>query len=241
MSKPIERPIVRPIVRPCGEDAVVLEYGEVIDPAIGRRVAAAAHAIEAADPPGLREVVPTFRSVLVLFDPDVTDPDTLVALAEGAGEAGGEGARRWRLPVCLTGAMAEDISQAAEGLSLSEDEVRQRLLASEMQVGMFGFAPGFAYLSGVDPALAIPRRPAPRPPMPVGSLIIAGGMAALTSMSMPTGWYVVGRTAISLFRPERQPMVPFAVGDTIRLSAVGPDELDALTADPDGGATMEGA
>lgn len=224
-----------PIIRPCGEDAFVLEYGDVIDAAVGRRVAAAAHAIEAANPAGLREVVPTFRSLLVLYDPAITSEDTLVGLAERAGEADTGASAIWRLPVCLDGAAAEDIEDAASGLGLSADAVREALLAGTYQVGMYGFAPGFAYLSGVDASLAIPRRASPRPPMPVGSLIIAGGMAALTSMSMPTGWYVVGKSAITLFRPDENPMVPFAVGDQIRFCRVGLDEIEALAGERGGG------
>lgn len=222
-------------IRPSGEDAFVLEFGETIDPDISAQVAAAARALDDAAPEGLREVVPTFRSLLVLYDPDVTDEATLSAIAEKADAAEAGAARSWRLPVCLDGDAAEDIEKAAEGLSLSADQVRETLLAGTYQVGMFGFAPGFAYLSGVDPSLAIPRRETPRPPMPVGSLIIAGGMAALTSMAMPTGWYVVGRTAITLFRPDETPMVPLAVGDTLRFTRVDRDELDRLGQHEDGG------
>ena len=114
--------------------------------------------------------------------------------------------------------------------------LRERFLGSDCTVGMYGFAPGFAYLSGLDPTLAIPRRGSPRRPMPPGSIIIAGGMAALCSVSMPTGWYVVGRTAVTLFRPDETPMVAFAVGDVLTFHAVTADELAALAADPDGGA-----
>lgn len=227
------------VVRPCGEDAFVLEFGDRIDSAVGRRVAAAARALEDAAPAGLVEVVPTFRSLLVLYDPDVTSEAALVAAAEPAGDIAPEPPAAWRVPVCMSGAEAEDLAEAAAGLGLTEADVREIFLGGTYQVGMYGFAPGFAYLSGVDPALAIPRRASPRPPMPVGSLILAGGMAALTSVSMPTGWYVVGQTAITLFRPDRTPMVPFAVGDTIRFRAIDARECAALKADPDGGVVRE--
>jgi len=106
-------------------------------------------------------------------------------------------------------------------------------------VGMYGFAPGFAYLAGLDPALAIPRRETPRPPMAQGAVIIAGGMAALNSAALPTGWYVIGASAMTLFRPQESPMVPFAVGDTIRFHAVAADALERHRADPAGGATRQ--
>ncbi|WP_108660830.1 5-oxoprolinase subunit B family protein [Acuticoccus kandeliae] len=224
------------VLRGSGEDAFVVEYGEEIAPEIGRRVAALADAFDTAAPDGLIEVVPTFRSLLVLYDPERTSREALLAaLPAPDDDPTHETGSHWSVPVCLEGEAAEDIEEAAAGLGIDVARLCDIFLAGTYQVGMYGFAPGFAYLSGVDTALAIPRRPAPRPPMPAGSLIIAGGMAALTSISMPTGWYVIGRTAITLFRPDDSAMVPFAVGDRLSFRPVSLDELTALGADRDGG------
>lgn len=223
-------------VRPSGEDALVIEYGEAIDQAVGRRVGGLARAIDAAPPCGLVEVVPTFRSLLLLYDPDATTGDALLAALPPEPLDEDEGASvRWRVPVCLDDAVAEDLAQAAQALALPPARVRERLLESPFQLGMYGFAPGFAYLSGLDPSLTIGRRAAPRPPMAAGSVMIAGGMAALASASMPTGWYVVGRAAVTLFRPHAEPMVPFAVGDRLVFAPVGVDEIERLRESPDGG------
>lgn len=223
-------------IRGSGDSAVVIEYGEAIDEAVGRRVGALTRALDHDPPPGLIEAVPSFRSVLLLFDPDETDPDRLLASLppEPDAQEAGSGAS-WRVPVCLEEAVAEDLAEAAGELGLGAEEVRERLLASRLQVGMYGFAPGYAYLSGIDPALAIPRRPKPRSPIPAGSIIIAGGMAVLASVSMPTGWYVVGRTALKMFDMDRTPMVPFAVGDRLTFASVSADELETLRAAGDGG------
>ncbi|WP_420394392.1 5-oxoprolinase subunit B family protein [Acuticoccus sp.] len=224
------------VIRPSGEAAFVVEYGEAIDAEVGRRVGALAAALDEAAPQGFVEAVPTFRSVLVLYDPDVTGEDAILAALPDAPSAGDAApGARWLVPVCVTGAAAEDLEEAAQELGLAPDRLRKTLLAGRYQVGMYGFAPGYAYLSGVDPSLAIPRRAKPRPPMPAGSVIIAGGMAGLCSVSMPTGWYVVGRTALTLFRPDADPMVPFAVGDEIAFEAVSADEIDRLASTPDGG------
>ncbi len=223
-------------LRGSGENAFVIEFGDEISREAGAAVAALAAAFDASAPEGLVEVVPTFRSLLVLYDPDATDRDTLLAALPEAGDAGAaSGPTHWRLPVAMEGDCAEDIADAAPGLGLSVGDLAAKFLEGRYQVGMYGFAPGFAYLSGVDEALAIPRRPSPRPPMPAGSLILAGGMAALTSISMPTGWYVIGRTAVTLFRPDDTPMVPFAVGDTIAFTPVSEAELAELGKTPDGG------
>ncbi|MEO1103607.1 MAG: carboxyltransferase domain-containing protein, partial [Pseudomonadota bacterium] len=184
--------------------------------------------------------VPTFRSLLVIFDPDRTDRDALLAALPGkAAEATLHEPTNWRLPIAMEGEAAEDIDAAAAGLGITAQTLRDVFLSGRYQVGMYGFAPGFAYLSGVDKRLAIPRRASPRPPMPAGSLILAGGMAALTSISMPTGWYVIGRTAITLFRPEAARKVPFAVGDTITFSLVSEAQCAALAKTPDGGLKVD--
>ena len=144
--------------------------------------------------------------------------------------------------VCFEGEMAEDLDIAAGDLSMARDEVLERLLASDLRVGMYGFAPGFAYLYGLDPALTLPRRATPRPPMPVGSLIIAAGQAGFTPVSLPTGWYVVGRTPALLFdeaaasRGDVAP-VPFGLGDRLRLRTVDAATYRALAADPAGAVT----
>ena len=215
-------------LRPSGEDAFVVEFGETIDPALQDRVLALVAALDAAPPEGMREVVPTYRSALILYDAHATSPRALLAaLPEGASAEAREG-RRWRVPVCVEGATAEDLEEAAQALGLAPEEVRERLLGSDLRVVMYGFAPGLAYLAGLDPALALPRRASPRPPMPAGSVIVAGGQAALASVPMPTGWYVVGRAGVRMFDPAREPMVPFEVGDRLTLEAVSEDRLEAL-------------
>lgn len=222
-------------LRASGEAAFVIEYGEAIDQAVGRRVAALCAALDAAAPEGFVEAVPTFRSLLILFDPDVTSREAILAALPPEGEAAAAGGARWIVPASFDPQVAEDLDEAATNLGLPPDAVRERLAASRYQVGMYGFAPGYAYLSGIDQSLTLPRREKPRPPIPAGSIIMAAGMAVLASVSMPTGWYVVGRTALTLFDPEAEPMVPFAVGDRLTFEPVSAAELERLAARADGG------
>ncbi|UOM35938.1 allophanate hydrolase subunit 1 [Acuticoccus sp. I52.16.1] len=221
-------------IRPSGEAAFVIEYGEAIDQAVGRRVAALFAALEAAAPEGFVEAVPTFRSLLVLFDPDVTTRDAILEALPEEGAGAGTTSAEWIVPACFEATCAEDLDEAARGLDMPPDTVRERLAASRYQVGMYGFAPGYAYLSGIDQTLTLPRRQKPRPPIPAGSIIIAAGMAVLASVSMPTGWYVVGRTALTLFDKDADPMVPFAVGDRLTFEPVCAAELERLTRDGGG-------
>ena len=216
---------------------MVVEFGETIDPAIQQRAIALADALDAASPRGLVETVPTYRSTLIEYDPERTDPARLLsALPATDGSAGTDRARHWSVAVCLEGEMAEDLAELASRLAMPEEEVRARLLGSELRVGMYGFAPGFAYCYGLDPALAVPRRATPRPPMPVGSLIVAAGQAGFSPVSLPTGWYVAGRTPARLFDAEAAAAglvpVPFGLGDRLSLRAVDVAAFEALRARP---------
>jgi KipI family sensor histidine kinase inhibitor len=139
--------------------------------------------------------------------------------------------KSWRVPVCFAVPYCEDLQDAAEQLQMEQQKLVEFLLASKFKVYMYGFVPGFTYLGGLNPNLDIPRRQTPRLPVPPGSLIIAGGLAGLMPISMPTGWYVVGQTPISLFWDKRSPMVPFAVGDQLKLYAVDMQEYQRLSAE----------
>lgn len=229
------------VLRPSGETAVAVEFGDRIDWTFQSRALALAGALDAAAPAGLVEAVPTYRSVLVEFDPRVTDAASVLSAVpeDGADVMSGLGdsSREWSVPVCVDGGMAEDVDEAATRLGLARDEVLSRLLASVVRVGMYGFAPGFAYLKGLDPALEIPRRQSPRPPMPAGSVIIANGQAAIAPQPMPTGWYVLGRTPIRMFHPQNRgpAMVPFTVGDRLYFRGVDLAEFERLAGREDGG------
>ncbi len=216
-------------IRDAGEAALSIELGEGIDPAVHERVLALDHAVNAAGIEGVRETVPSYRALLVIYDAERIARDALIARLDAlAPQAADLNPREWSVAACFDGDHADDLSAAAEQTGLSPGEIIEALIAAPLRLYMYGFAPGFAYLGGLDQRLAIPRRATPRASMPPGSLMIAGGQASIASVSMPTGWYVVGRTPVQMFSPERVPMVPFQPGDAIRLRAVSPDEFEAL-------------
>ena len=221
-------PVAEAVLRPFGESALVVEFGDTVEPETQRRVRQLTARLDASAAPGLLEVVPSFRSVLIEFDPAVTDGEALLAALPDVEEDDAAPARTWRVPVRVDAEAAEDAAEAAEALGIDVATLHERLLASELSVGMYGFVPGNCYMTGVDPSLSLPRRTRPRPPVPAGSLIIAVGQAVFLPVSMPTGWYVVGRTTARMFDVEARPPVPFAVGDRVRLRAVEPAEFAAL-------------
>lgn len=203
-------------VRPFGETAVVVEYGEVIDPDLHRRVLAADRAVTAAALPGVEECVPSYRSLLLRLDPLVTTPDqVLAALADLVPDPAPVGGRL--VEIGFDVAAGEDLPAVADRCAMSVDAVVAALTGVDLRVYLHGFAPGFAYLGGIPASLHVPRRDTPRPPVPPGSVLLAGGQAALCPTSMPTGWWVVGRTDDTLFDPTAEPPVPFGAGDRVRL------------------------
>lgn len=214
-----------------GEAALVAEFGTTVDPAIHDRVLALDDALRAAPPEGLRETVPTYRSLMIHYDPLVLDRDDLadrvLALAAQPGKAR-PGAALWTLPCCYDPVCAEDIGAVAQATGLSVERVAALHAGAEYRVYMYGFAPGFAYLGGLPAELAVSRRATPRPPHPANALIIGGGLAGVGTFPMPTGWYVVGRTPERLYAPHRPEPFPVAVGDTLRFDAIDAATFAAL-------------
>ncbi|MBE7244604.1 MAG: allophanate hydrolase subunit 1 [Actinomycetospora chiangmaiensis] len=222
-----------PRILDAGEAALVVEFGTTVDPAISDRVLALDDALGADPPEGLRERVPTYRSLMLHYDPLVLDRDVLVArvrsLAAGAVDRAGSPAL-WVLPCCYEAAHGEDIAEAAERAGLSPEALVSTHAAATYRVYMYGFAPGFAYLGGLPEALKVPRRASPRPPHPRNAVMIGGGLAAVATVPMPTGWYVLGATPARLYAPEREPSFFVAAGDLIRFEAVDAATFDTLTA-----------
>ncbi|MDP4024354.1 allophanate hydrolase subunit 1 [Methylobacterium sp. NEAU 140] len=212
-----------PTLRDAGEAALVVEFGTAVDPAINDRVLALDDALAADPPDGLRESVPTYRSLMIHYDPLVLDRATLaarvLALAEGRAERAAAAAT-WTLPCCYDAPHGEDLFELAERLGLAPEAVVETHTGATYRVYMYGFAPGFAYLGGLPEALAVPRRQSPRPPHPAGAVVVGGGLAAVATVPMPTGWYVVGVTPCRLYAPERAESFFVSPGDAIRFEAV---------------------
>lgn len=209
-------------VRPSGEAAVVLELGDRIDPDLHDRVLALDEVLTASPPPGVVEVVPTYRSLLLRIDPLRTSPDDVVAALARRPAPGlsDRVAREHEVHVSFARDDAEDLDEVARRTGLTAAGVVAMLVGTPLRLYCYGFVPGFAYLGGLPPGLHLSRRETPRAPVAPGAVLLAAGQAALCPRSMPTGWWVVGRTDRRLFAPDGEPPVPFAAGDVLRLVAV---------------------
>lgn len=222
-----------PIYLAAGESALVVQFGERIDETIHDRVLALDEAIATTPIVGVVETAPTYRSLMIHFDPRQTSTPALIdAIGRlDVAKKPRAPARHWRIPVCYDPPFAEDLGEIAVTLGLPQEEIVALHSSASYRVYMYGFAPGFTFLGGLPDALAIPRRAAPRPPAPPGSLLIAGGQALIASISMPTGWYQIGRTPLRVFDAGREPMALAAIGDTLSFERIDASYFSEMSAD----------
>ncbi|WP_248309702.1 allophanate hydrolase subunit 1 [Bosea sp. Tri-44] len=214
---------MRPRFLDAGEAALVVEFGTEVDPAISDRVLALDAALAAATPEGVRELVPTYRSLMIHYDPLRLGRDALVALVEerlAAPVAHARAASLWTLPCCYDEPYGEDLAEMAAIMGLSAAEAVAIHAGATYRAYMYGFAPGFTYLGGLPEEIAISRRTKPRPPHDTKVVLVGGGLSAIATFSMPTGWYVVGRTPERLYAPERPSAFLIEPGDSLRFEPI---------------------
>jgi KipI family sensor histidine kinase inhibitor len=205
-------------IKDLGDQALLVELGEVIDPALNARVHALAAQLRKL--PEALEVVPAFASVAVwVADPALLTADlrtriTQLLEAPLAHSAPGAFATH---DIEVDFDAGEDLSEAATTLGLSIPALIERLCAPRYQVAMLGFLPGFPYLLGLDPALALPRRSSPRLRVPAGSLAIGGAQLGIYPCCSPGGWHLLGHVQVPLFDAARDRPALLGPGEFLRL------------------------
>jgi inhibitor of KinA len=223
-----------------GEGGIVVEVGDAIDDAINARVHALAAAVRAQLGAANLEVVPSYRSLLVLHDPVRTPRAGLVrrlrALAANLDQVSVTApCRVVRLPVCYGGALGPDLDEVARLTGQAPEAVVALHAAPTYRVHLLGFTPGFPYLGGLDPALHLPRLEAPRQRIPAGSVAIGGGQTGVYPVESPGGWRLVGRTPLRLFDPRRPRPFLLAAGDGLRFDPIDVQEFEAAVRRADAG------
>jgi KipI family sensor histidine kinase inhibitor len=220
-----------PRIVPCGEAALVVEFGDTIDEAINAKVLGLDRSIARAKIAGVIETVPTYRSLLVHYDPLTLSftglRTTMLALAKGVRIANGV-RRRWRIPVVYGGEFGIDLEDVAKARGISPDQVIRLHTSGDYYVAMLGFLPGFAYLAGLDPRLATPRRDDPRTMTPAGTISIGGVQAGVQCLEAPSGWHLLGRTPVRTYHPRRDPMFLVEPGDAVTFYAIDRREWTTL-------------
>ena len=210
------------MIREAGDSALVLELEPRIDIAVNAHAIAVADRMAARCLPGVRDVVPTFRSVVVHFDPLAGQAARIAAALdeESASVAAPAPGRVIEVPVVYVGADGPDLEAVATLAGTTAAEVVRRHASVAYRVFMLGFAPGFPYLGPVEESIAAPRLTVPRLKVPAGSVGIAGRQTGIYPADGPGGWRVIGRTDIELFDDTREPPTLMQAGDTVRFVPV---------------------
>jgi inhibitor of KinA len=211
-----------------GDSALVVEFGDEISQEVNRKVHALADALGKNALSGLGELVPTYRSLLLHYDPRRLSCDEVVAFVsevlQECEEQPSPKARVVEIPVVYGGEFGPDIEFVAEHNGLSIEEVIRLHAGAAYTVYMLGFTPGFAYLGGMPEAIATPRLETPRTLVPAGSVGIAGAQTGIYPIATPGGWRLIGRTPLELFDPEGDPPTLLQAGDEVRFVPLSEEE-----------------
>ena len=216
-----------------GEAALSVEFGDNVDPEINARVLTLDAALREASLAGVEELVPTYRSLMIHYEPLTISRADLVKALESLPLQNASAftpKARWHVPCCYDPALAEDIIEAARLLDMSPDQLAASHASGCYRAYMYGFAPGWCYLGGLPEILAVRRRASPRGATPPGAVLIGGGLSLIAANPMPTGWYVIGRTPERMFALERDPPLLIEPGDAVCFEPIDAARFSALEA-----------
>ncbi|MGM9924474.1 MAG: 5-oxoprolinase subunit PxpB [Bacillus sp. (in: firmicutes)] len=217
---------------PLGDHGIIIELGHEINKTIHKKVQQVAAFFESASLSWVIEYIPAFTTVTIIYDPisiSMDHPDILpydfvyreiqhyLSILSTETETM---PRRIEIPVCYDGEFGPDLVNVAEYHNLTIEKVIELHTSAEYTVHMIGFAPGFPYLGGMPETLATPRRSSPRLRIPARSVGIAGGQTGIYPIETPGGWQLIGRTPLSLFKPDSNPPTLLQAGDLIRFTPI---------------------
>jgi inhibitor of KinA len=222
-----------PRVLPLGDSGLTIEFGDRIDPTIHRLVLACMQALEREPVPGQLDIVPTYRSLTVYFDPTITDGASvgarLLTMASRSGGAPQRPGKMITVPVLYDAAVAPDLDAVAAEARVTAEEVIALHTSTTYRVYMLGFTPGFPYLGLVPRRIARPRLARPRKLVPAGSVGIAGRQTGIYPRASPGGWRIIGRTPISLCDLDGPHPFLFEPGDEVRFITINRTEFEDLS------------
>lgn len=212
-----------------GEEGMVVEFGDEIDPEINLLVIRLEKELSQEKIEGIEETLPTYRSLFLSFDPLKISFQELKRRLEGIiqfleTQNPVEG-KLFRIPVVYGGEYGPDLKGVADWKGLSEEEVIEYHTSREYRVFMIGFTPGFPYLGVLPKEIAVPRLETPRLKVPKGSVGIAELQTGIYPLPSPGGWRIIGRTPLELFRPEMDPSFLLSPGDRVRFFSISPSEF----------------
>lgn len=209
------------IYRPVADRAVLVEFASAISDAAHDAVLALDQALTATPFAGFCEAVPAFVNLLVTFDPTLTDHASVThQLRALAGPTGPRPTPRTH-EVLVNYENAPDLAEVAARTGLSPEAVIAAHLSGAYQVFLYGFVPGYAYLAGLPPELRLDRKPSPLRGIAAGSVIIAGAQCLVTTLTMPTGWWIIGHSPTRILTGDPDRPFLFDVGDRVTFRRIG--------------------
>ncbi len=217
-----------PQIKIAGDKAILVEFEERIDPLINAQVRSLALAIESANLAGVQEILPAYRSLMIIYDPLAVEYETILRQIENclkeAQSLQSPFGKLFHLPTVYGGEFGPDLARVAQITGLTSEEVIKLFSATQFYVYFIGFICGLAYLGGLPEILHVPRLATPRTLVPGGSVGLAGGQANALATDQPSGFNYIGRTFVRLYDPNLFPPVPFAAGDRIQFVSVAAEE-----------------
>lgn len=209
---------------PAGDRAMVVQFGDTIDEKTNRQVQLLAKWIETQGTKGVQEVLPTFRSLTIFYDPAKTSYHTLKTTLKHVDISEGDGGhmekRIVEIPCCYGGDFGEDLPDMEDLTGLSSKEIIQIHSGTDYLVYMLGFLPGFVYLGGLDERIHAPRLTTPRVKIPAGAVGIGGSQTGVYPLDSPGGWRLIGRTPLRMYDPDREEPFLCNAGDYIRFCPI---------------------
>jgi KipI family sensor histidine kinase inhibitor len=220
----------KPKFRLMGDRSLLVELGDEISPAVNQSVQELFTGLDLQQPAGILELVPGYRSLLVICDPlkvSLADLEHIILdVHKNLDPSQLPEPRTVRIPAIYGGHHGPDLDEVAQYHHLTPEAVIRHHLQPTYRVYMIGFTPGYPYLGELPDAIATPRRKTPRTRVPRGSVGIAQKQSGIYSVDSPGGWQIIGWTPIRLFDPQRNPPSLLVMGDRVQFYEITAEEAD---------------
>lgn len=222
-----------------GDSSVLIVFGDTISTEINQKISSTVRLIREQRIEGVVDMIPTYVSLLINYNPLVITYDALRARLENIlrleTKAEESVKRVFEIPVCYGGKFGPDLPNIAEHAGLSEEEVVKIHSSRDYLIYMLGFLPGFCYLGGLDERIHTPRLSSPRIRIPAGSVGIGGSQTGIYPMDSPGGWQLMGMTPVKTYDPEREVPILVQAGEYIRFVAIDEAEFERISREIEAG------
>lgn len=213
---------------PAGDKGLIMEFGNSINKEINEKIRSMVLALDRKKLPGIQELVPTYRSLMIFYDPFIWKYANLIIslkkIEMNLSSLKLPNPKITLIPVVYGGEFGPDLTFVCENADLSREEVIKIHTGKEYLIYMLGFTPGFPYLGGMDERIATPRLQNPRSKIPAGSVGIAGSQTGVYPIESPGGWQLIGRTPVKLYDPLREKPVLLMAGDYVQFYEISAEE-----------------